>query len=99
MTEPTPGDAVRPSPDGRAVSPVTVFICNLLIAACLGYFRIGQKQKGWTALVLFLLLAFPTWCAGSLLVSLVAAVDGYLQASELEAGRRIGQWTMFRSHV
>jgi len=97
MTE-HPPETARPPQHGRAVSPANVFVYNLLAAGCLGYFKLGQKQKAWTALVLFLLLAFPTWCAGSLLVSLVAAVDGYFQACEVEAGRRIGQWTMFRSH-
>ena len=90
-----PASTIRPSDDGRIISPVNVFVFNLLAGACLGYFRLGQTQKAWTALVLFLLLLFPTWCIGSLAIALVAAVDGYLQASQLEAGQSIGQWTFF----
>jgi len=90
---------IRPSADGRVVLPVNAFIFNLLVGACLGYFRIGQTQKAWTALAAFVLLMFPTWCIGSLVVSLAAAIDGYLQASQLEAGHTIAQWTFFNQSV
>jgi len=94
MTEPTP-ETARPA---RAVSPINVFVFNLLVGGCLGYFKLGQKKKGWTALVLFILLAVPTWCTGSLLLSLITAVDGYLQAKQAESGRTLGEWTFFNAH-
>ena len=47
--------------------------------------------------VLFALLFAPPSCGtGSMLLALVTAVDGYLQAQQLAAGRTIGQWTFFK---
>ena len=74
-------------------------ILNLFVAGCLGYFKIGQKQKGIAAAIAFVLLALPTLCMGSFALSLLTAIDGYFQASELAAGNAIGQWTFFNSKL
>jgi hypothetical protein len=101
LTEPTPSPNETPRPQGRGVvvDPVLVLILNLFAAGCLGYFRIGQKQKGIVAAIVFVALMFPTMCMGSFAFSLLTAIDGYLQAKELAAGGAIGQWTFFKSKL
>jgi hypothetical protein len=91
---PTEGGGVLP-PD-----PNLALIFNLLGGACGGYFLLGQKQKAIASLLLFIVLFVPSSCGtGSLIVALAAAVDSYLQAQELAAGRPIGQWTFLRRHL
>lgn len=70
-----------------------IFILNLLLCGSAGYWLLGQKQKAIVAAVLFFAVAWPTCFSASGLIALVCAVDGYLQAQALEAGRPIGQWT------
>ena len=96
MTVPDP---TSPPPTlDRSASSLRIFILNLLLGGCAGYFKLGQKQKAWTALVLFVALIVPTWCGGSLLLSLLTAIDGLLQSNQRRAGFAIGQWTFFNSH-
>jgi hypothetical protein len=78
--------------------PVLILILNLLLAGGVGYLLIGQRIKGIVAMLLFFGVAFPTCFAGSGLIAFVAAVDGYMQAQSLEAGRSLTQWTFFREH-
>jgi len=93
-TPPPPAGGGVLSPD-----PNLALILNLLGAGCGGYFLIGQKQKAIASLILFVTLFAPPSCGtGSLLVALAAAIDAYLQAQELAAGHRIGQWSFFRGH-
>lgn len=104
MTESSPlnapsTDTPRPKSRGVVVDPVLVMILNLFGAGCAGYFRIGQKQKGVVTAVAFIALAVTTLCAGSLLLSLITAIDGYLQSEQLRSGKAIGQWTLFRQSV
>ncbi len=75
--------------------PVLLFILNLFGAAGLGYWILGQREKAVIGFVLFAALAYPTCFSASLLVSGVAAVDAYLQARQIEAGRAAGKWTFF----
>ena len=91
-------NAPPPATGGGRVDPNLTFILNLLAGACAGYFLLGQKQKGVVALIVFLLLLSPPSCGtGSMLLALVTAVDGYLQAKQSAAGRVIGAWTFFNS--
>ena len=53
-----------------------------LFLAGVGYLVIGQKTKGIVVIV----------------VAIAAAVDGYLQATQLKAGHAVGQWTFFNDH-
>jgi hypothetical protein len=93
-------DTPPPTQGGGNVDPRLIFVLNLLAGACGGYFLLGQKQKGIAALVLFALLFIPPSCGtGSMIVALVTAVDGYLQAQQRAAARKIGRWTFFRSAV
>lgn len=66
----------------KPVDPVVAFVLNLFGAGGAGYWLMGQKTKAIVAMVLFVALAWPTCFAGSFLVSGVAAVDAYLQASK-----------------
>ena len=79
--------------------PILIGVLNLVVAGCLGYFMIGQKIKAITTLVVFVVGAFVTCGVLSLLVSLAAAVDGYLQAQALQAGHPVGPWTFFQQHL
>jgi uncharacterized membrane protein len=72
-------------------------ILNLLVVGGVGYIIMGQKTKGIVAIV--------AWIAGlatcgivSGLVSIVGAIDGYMQAQQLQAGHPVGQWTFFGDH-
>ena len=77
--------------------PILVLVLNLLVAGGVGYIIMGQKTKGIVAIVV--------WCVGlflcgipSGLVALVAAIDGYMQAQQLQQGFPIGEWTWFNDH-
>lgn len=72
---------------------------NLLVAGGVGYFFIGQKNKGIVAIIAWVLLLLPPSC-GTLsgLIALVTAIDGYLQAQHLREGHPVGQWTFFQDH-
>jgi hypothetical protein len=90
------GELVYPQQPPK--DPILILVLNLLVAGCLGYFMIGQKMKGIVALIAVLVLAIPTCGAGSLLVSVAAAIDGYMQAQQLQAGHPVAQWTFFNDH-
>lgn len=90
------GDLVYPQQPPK--DPVLIAVLNGLVAGCVGYFMIGQKMKGITAVIAWVLGAFFTCGTVSLLVSVVAAIDGYLQAQQLKAGVPVAQWTFFNDH-
>jgi uncharacterized membrane protein len=91
-------EPTRPPTGGRVMPPVNAFVFNLLVGGCLGYFLLGQKQKGIAALIAFLILIPVTWCTGSMVLAMLAAVDGYMQAAHVRDGKAIGQWTFFNGH-
>ena len=96
---PTPGkggELVYPQQPPK--DPILILVLNLLVAGCLGYFMIGQKMKGIVSLIAVLVLAIPTCGAGSLLVAVAAAIDGYMQAQQLQAGHPVAQWTFSNDH-
>jgi len=89
------GDLVYPTTPPK--DPILVLVLNLLLAGCVGYFIIGQKMKGIVVLVV--------WCLGIIacgipsgLVAIAGAIDGYMQAQQLQAGHPVAQWTFFNDH-
>ena len=90
------GDLVYPTTPPK--DPILVLILNLLLLGGVGYIILGQKTKGIVAIVLYVIVALPTCGSGSLLIALITAVDGYLQAQQLQQGHAVGQWTFFNDH-
>jgi hypothetical protein len=84
---------------GDSADPVAVLLLNLFLFGAIGYLKIGQREKAIVAGVIWFALAYPTCFAASLAFAAVAAVDGYLQATELREGRSIGKWTTFSNHA
>jgi hypothetical protein len=90
------GDIVYPQQPPK--DPVLIAVLNALVAGCVGYFMIGQKMKGIVAVIAWVVGAIFTCGTVSLLVSIVAAIDGYLQAMQLKANVPVAQWTFFNDH-
>ncbi|HKR65368.1 MAG TPA: hypothetical protein VJZ00_16670 [Thermoanaerobaculia bacterium] len=90
------GDLVYPTTPPK--DPILVLVLNLLLFGGVGYIMIGQKTKGIVAIVLYFVIGVPTCGAGAGLVAIVAAIDGYMQAQQLQAGHPVGQWTFFNDH-
>lgn len=89
------GDLVYPANPPK--DPILILILNLLIAG-VGSIILGQKTKGIVAIVVAIVIAVPTCGAGFGLVAIIMAVDGYLQAQQLQQGYPVGQWTFFSDH-
>lgn len=102
---PDPAGGGTPAPGGDLVYPTTpakdpilILVLNLLVAGCLGYFFIGQKTKGIVAAIVWV-VGIPFTCGIlSGLLGVVTAIDGYLQAQQLQAGHPVAQWTFFNDH-
>ncbi|MEO0601445.1 MAG: hypothetical protein AAF211_08420 [Myxococcota bacterium] len=78
------GEMIR-KPDAN---PVVLGLANLVFGS-LGYFLMGQSQKGVVALVITIV---SMWCCGlGVVPALVFAYDGYLLAQKLAAGESIGE--------
>jgi hypothetical protein len=92
---PSGGDIVYPQQPPK--DPILIAVLNLVVAGCLGYFMIGQKMKGIVAVIAWV-LGLATCGVVSGLVSIVAAIDGYMQAQHLQAGTPVAQWTFFNDH-
>lgn len=93
---PTGGaDLVYPAQPPK--DPILVLVLNLLLFGCVGYFMMGQKMKGITALVVWI-LGLATCGVVSGIAAILAAIDGYLQAQQLQAGHPVAQWTFFNDH-
>lgn len=98
---PTPGgsgEVIRPSQPPK--DPILICVLNLLVLGGVGYIIMGQKTKGIVAIIAWLVALVPPSC-GTLsgVIAVLAAVDGYLQAQQLQQGKSIGQWTWFQNHV
>jgi hypothetical protein len=92
------GDLVQPQQPPK--DPILILILNLVAAGCVGYFMIGQKNKGIVAVIAWIIGWVPPLCgtvAG--LVAVVAAIDGYLQAQQLQQGHPVRQWSFFNDHA
>ena len=77
--------------------PILVLVLNLLVAGGVGYIIMGQKTKGIVAIAIWLL----GWVACGIpsgIVAVLAAIDGYLQAQQLQQGKPVGEWTWFSDH-
>jgi len=98
---PTPGggnNLVYPSQPPK--DPILICVLNLLVVGGVGYIIMGQKTKGIVAIVAWLVLLIPPSCGTlSAAVAIFAAVDGYLQAQQLQQGKTLGQWTWFQNHM
>ena len=92
---PAGGDLVYPPQPPK--DPILIGVLNLLVGGCLGYFMMGQKNKGIAALVAWV-LGLATCGIVSGLVGIVAGIDGYLQSQQHQAGFPLGQWTWFSDH-
>lgn len=68
-----------------ARDPLAALMLNIFFAS-VGYFIIGQIQKGIAASVAFLI---------ELVFHAILSVDVYLQAKVLQSGKPITQWTFF----
>lgn len=90
------GELVYPTNPPK--DPVLILLLNLFLFGGVGYLIMGQKTKGIVAIVTALIIAIPTCGAGSLVIGVLGAVDGYLQAMQLKAGHPVGQWTFFNDH-
>ena|SRR5437016_5081515 len=89
------GDLVYPTQPPK--DPILVMILNLLALGGVGYIIIGQKTKGIVAIVAWI-VGLCSFGILSGIVAVVAAIDGYLQAQQLQAGHPVGQWTFFNDH-
>ena len=105
FTPPPPPDG-PPSPGGGGLvypttppkDPVLMLVLNLLAFGGVGYLLMGQKMKGIVAIAAWVIIAVPTCFAGSFVIGVVAAIDGYLQAQQLQQGHPVGEWTFFNDH-
>ena len=77
--------------------PILVMILNLLALGGVGYIIMGQKTKGIVAIIAWI-VGLCSFGILSGIVAVVAAIDGYLQAQQLQAGHPVGQWTFFNDH-
>lgn len=92
---PSSGDLIYPTTPPK--DPVIILVLNLILV-CVGYFVLGQWQKGIAAIAAALLIGVPTCGLGVGLVAVAATIDGYMQAQQLQAGHPIGQWTFMKDH-
>jgi hypothetical protein len=93
---PPGGELVYPTTPPK--DPILVLVLNLLLLGGVGYIIMGQKMKGIVAIVAYVVIAIPTCGAGAALVAIVGAIDGYMQAQQLQAGHPVAQWTFFNDH-
>jgi hypothetical protein len=89
------GDLVYPTTPPK--DPILILVLNLLLLGGVGYIVIGQKTKGIVAMVTWVVLTVVTCGIGSV-IAIVTAIDGYMQAQQLQQGHPVGQWTFFNDH-
>lgn len=89
------GDIIHPTTPPK--EPVLILVLNLLLI-CVGYFILGQWQKGIVALVAAFVIGIPTCGLGFAAICIATAIDGFMQAQSLQAGHPIAQWTFFKDH-
>ena len=92
---PKGGQTVYPTQPPK--DPILVLVLNLLLFGCVGYFIIGQKMKGIASLVIWI-LGLASCGVVSGIVAIVAAIDGMMQAQQLQAGNPVAEWTFFQDH-
>jgi hypothetical protein len=84
-------------PTNPPKDPILVMVLNLLVAGGVGYIIMGQKTKGIVAIVVWLLGLIACGIPSGI-VSILGAIDGYLQAQQLQQGHPVGEWTFFSDH-
>jgi hypothetical protein len=84
-------------PSNPPKDPIVTLVLNLVLL-CVGYFYIGQWQKGIVAIVSAFVIGIPTCGLGAGAVAVAAGIDGMQQAEHLKAGHPVGQWTFFKDH-
>ncbi len=89
------GELVYPAQPPK--DPILVLVLNLLLLGGVGYIIMGQKTKGIVAIVAWV-LGLATCGVVSGLVAIFGAIDGYMQAQQLQQGHPVGQWTWFSDH-
>jgi hypothetical protein len=101
---PPPAPSAGPGGGGGIIYPTTppkdpiiVMVLNLLVAGGVGYIIMGQKTKGIVAIVVWLVGLIACGIPSGL-VSILGAIDGYLQAQQLQQGHPVGEWTFFNDH-
>jgi hypothetical protein len=95
---PSGGGGALVHPTTPPKDPILILVLNLLLFGGVGYIIMGQKTKGIVAIVAAIVLAVPTCGLGALAVGAFGAVDGYMQAQQLQAGHPVGEWTFFNDH-
>lgn len=93
-----PGGGGLVYPTNPPKDPILVLILNLLVAGGVGYIIMGQKTKGIVAIVVWIAGIFVTCGALSGIAAILGAIDGYLQAQQLQQGHPVGEWTFFSDH-
>lgn len=106
FTPPPPPPAASPGPGGGGLvypttppkDPILVMVLNLLVAGGVGYIIMGQKTKGIVAIVVAVVGGAMSCGILYFVVCLLGAIDGYLQAQQLQQGHPVGEWTFFNDH-
>lgn len=108
FTPPPPPPAAGPSGPGGGgglvyptqppKDPVLILVLNLLVAGGVGYIIMGQKTKGIVAIAATVVGGIVTCGVLWPVVCLFGAIDGYLQAQQLQQGHPVGEWTFFNDH-
>lgn len=98
-TPPAGGGSTLIYPANPPKDPVIVLVLNLLLFGCVGYFIIGQWQKGIAMIIFDLVIGIPTCGFGIGAAAIFGAIDGYMQAQQLQAGKPVAQWTFFGNHA
>ena len=88
-------ELVRPTQPPK--DPILILVLNLLLFAGVGYIIMGQKLKGYVAIGIWI-VGLATCGIVSGIAAIVAAIDGMMQAQQLQAGHPVGQWTFFQDH-
>jgi hypothetical protein len=96
-TPPPPSGGGLVHPTNPPKDPILVMVLNLLVAGGVGYIIMGQKTKGIVAIVVWLLGLIACGIPSGI-VSILGAIDGYLQAQQLQQGHPVGEWTFFSDH-
>jgi len=105
-TPPPPPPPGGPAPGGGGgliypttppKDPILVMVLNLLVAGGVGYIIMGQKTKGIVAIVVWM-VGLVACGIPSGIVAIIGAIDGYLQAQQLQQGHPVGEWTFFSDH-
>ena len=84
-------NAIRKS---NSVNPWLAAVLSLVIAG-LGQLILGQVGKGIVVLIVSFVLAIVTGGLSALVMWPAMAIDAYMIAKKLRAGRVVGQWELF----